>query len=475
MASSPGSVRGLSRRLSRRHILGFSGSAILIVALGGCQAASPTAVPAAAPTAAAAAPAQAPAAAPTPAPPVAAPATQAQQVTLNFWAWGTPEMFDGMKNGFATYEQQSKKYTVEFFTAPYNEFYQKLNTRIAGGESPDASMFDAAQLVDFVDRGAIESIERRFRESLKPDDYFTQFWDDLYRIPFGSGELYSLPLYMHTYVMSYNVDMFDKAGVAHPSVNWTWQDIENAAQRLTNEQTGEFGWGWQWQLYHHLTKLYQAGGKLTNDERTRILVDSPESIEAIDSMIRLNKLAPPAEGELTALKIPMILTGKVAMEGTSNLRTNSQPYRETKVNWKLTPFPAQKLAGGPKVSTGYADGMVVYKASPEKDAAWELLTFLLSNDFQAKQVATWGPMPILRSAKDAFAQNNIADKNPNAAYEQLDYMRSWPMTTDWGTWIGEVYGRIGEGLRSGLSAQEIAANAARDGNQKLEAALKRQR
>jgi multiple sugar transport system substrate-binding protein len=57
-------------------------------------------------------------------------------------------------------------------------------------------------------------------------------------------------------VLLYNKDLFDKAGIPYPNNNWKWEDLRNAAKKLTKNNNGD-GKTYQWgkalkQLSRHL-------------------------------------------------------------------------------------------------------------------------------------------------------------------------------------------------------------------------------
>ena len=64
------------------------------------------------------------------------------------------------------------------------------------------------------------------------------------------GKQYALPARTDFYVMYYNKDIFDAAGVEYPSNDWTWEEFEETAKKLTsgegaNKTYGAFFHTWQ--------------------------------------------------------------------------------------------------------------------------------------------------------------------------------------------------------------------------------------
>ena len=49
------------------------------------------------------------------------------------------------------------------------------------------------------------------------------------------GKTYAVPKDIDTIALWYNKDMFDEAGIAYPDDTWTWDDLYDAAVKLTKD------------------------------------------------------------------------------------------------------------------------------------------------------------------------------------------------------------------------------------------------
>jgi len=48
------------------------------------------------------------------------------------------------------------------------------------------------------------------------------------------GKLYGLPYRSDFWILFYNKDMFDEAGIPYPTNDWTWNDFRETALKLTS-------------------------------------------------------------------------------------------------------------------------------------------------------------------------------------------------------------------------------------------------
>ena len=88
------------------------------------------------------------------------------------------------------------------------------------------------------------------------------------------GKQYALPTSFSDVVLFYNKDLFDAAGVAYPTADWTWADEKAAAKKLTDKAAGVWG-DYQPVSYNEFYKvLAQTGGSFLNDDGTKSAFNS---------------------------------------------------------------------------------------------------------------------------------------------------------------------------------------------------------
>ena len=87
---------------------------------------------------------------------------------------------------------------------------------------------------------------------------------------------------INTTVFFYNKTLFQRAGVPEPTERWTWDDLLDAARKLTRADGSQWGinvgTGFEGQL---LTFIWSAGGDYINKERTRTTMDDPGTLEGL--------------------------------------------------------------------------------------------------------------------------------------------------------------------------------------------------
>src|SRR5438270_5957080 len=160
-------MESVNQKLSRRSLLASIGGAAALVVLAGCGGAAPAAsapTPAAAPATApaAAAPAAAPTAAPTTAPAAAAqsqPSTAGVQLKVSVWG-DVPDKatYDGITAAFNKVDPNISA-VGDQYVGSGNDYYDKMQTALAGGTAPDLLHFQGWSWQAYADKGVLSTID----------------------------------------------------------------------------------------------------------------------------------------------------------------------------------------------------------------------------------------------------------------------------------------------------------------------------
>ena len=95
-------------------------------------------------------------------------------------------------------------------------------------------------------------------------------------------------------VLTYRKDLFDRYDVEHPTVHWTWDDLLDAARRITNPGIGHYGFALgrgKHESWHWVTFLWSAGGEVMEqgeDHSWKCVFNGNGAAEALDFYLRLS-------------------------------------------------------------------------------------------------------------------------------------------------------------------------------------------
>ena len=120
---------------------------------------------------------------------------------------------------------------------------------------------------------------------------------------------WAMPFNISNPVLFYNKKMFDDAGVAYPTNDWTWDDLRTAAKKLTDASQRTYGLGFSVSgsedtTWHLWPLLWQKGGKILSDDGKSASFNSDAGVQALDflrSMAEANALSVPTGTSPTAV------------------------------------------------------------------------------------------------------------------------------------------------------------------------------
>lgn len=300
------------------------------------------------------------------------------------------------------YMEKNPGVTVEVVSVPFANYYTQLGQGLAAGDAWDVFMINGASFAELGKTGQLMDLTDEITaRGVNMDDYVVDPMNSSYE-----GRTYVLPYELNTSAILYNKDMFDAAGVEYPSPDWTWEDFQEIAGKLTDAENDQFG------CYIRLGQpdlnsfVYQAGGNMFNDDLTEITFSTPEVKKALTyttDLITKYGYAPSPE-QLPA-NISPFMTNKIAMASAMCFEVLSVEAAD--FNWGIAPWPKDVNQGG----SYWTQGMAVYNGTKNKDLALDYLFFLASEEAQGVMAEAGGAAPSLlaMAQSDKYLDANAPD------------------------------------------------------------------
>jgi multiple sugar transport system substrate-binding protein len=261
----------------------------------------------------------------------------------------------------------------------------KILTQAAAGDPPDLTHTHPRDYHPWVNAGALLALDdymKRDRQNV-PDivpvalDYWAR-----------DGRRWAMPNNLSVQNIYFNKEIFDRRGQKYPDHyeregKWTFETYLDLARQLTTG-TGEhkiFGATWRHTLLDiQLGFIWPFGGDLWDKDRMRTVLDSKESLEAIQFQADLTHkygVAPTDEEWQQFASAPAaswgaaFSAGRAAMELQPNdsLLQHVVPAAFPK---GMVPMPKGRAG---RIIRGLAVGAHITKGSRHQDAAWEVANF----------------------------------------------------------------------------------------------------
>jgi multiple sugar transport system substrate-binding protein len=340
---------------------------------------------------------------------------------------------DGLKAAAKRYEAKTGvKIRISEF--PYNNLYSKALLSLSSSTSPfDVVMLDDPWFPKFVATGALEELTPYYakRNEVGPDPDFVSTSLSLCRDPYGVGALYALPLVGNCQLFFYRKDLLDHHDLPVPL---TWSQVDSASVDLMRQEKDLHGYVIRGEkgnpIVANFMPIFWAYGAKVFDGGA-VAVDSPEALEALKFFLRLKKVSPPGVENLNADQVASHqLQGRVAMaiNWPAWIDTFNDPA-QSKVVGKMgyAPMPAATHPGASMIGNWL---VAVPKNAPNKDAAFEFITWLTSKEQQRINALEVGNPPTRVSV---FEDAAVVEAFPHypVQLKALETSKPRPRTPEW--------------------------------------------
>jgi multiple sugar transport system substrate-binding protein len=365
-------------------------------------------------------------------------------VTISMMMWGDPAELDVWNQIVSDFHQSNPDITVKVDVSDWDSYWTKLKTLLSADTPPDVFAMDAPLYLDYQSRGVLLNLQPYLD---KNPDLLKGVYPQTLEAYKTSDGLYGLPRDFQTIVLFYNKDMFDAAGVEYPTADWTYDDLREAAKKLTKDSNGDgkvdqFGFYsdlWDMELIWS-EAIWAYGGEVVSADHAKTLIGEPKAREAwqlFHDMMFVDKSWPNSTtaGEYGG---DPFLAGVAAMTTIGHWAVPG--YNEVKFKWNVAPMP--KGPAGPATSVNSA-GFVIGKSSKNPDAAFEFLKYVLSEPAQKRLAELGFALPVLKSVaeSDAFLKQDAAI-DQKVFIDSLAFAHMKPVFKGYDEWSSS----IGDGM-----------------------------
>lgn len=294
---------------------------------------------------------------------------------------------------------------VEYLQGTWNSAHDYLITTFETGDVPDIFHYESSVIIDYATRGYLTNLEPYISQEMK-DDVLDVAWKTVTR---PNGQVCGIPFLVESLVVLYNKSLFEKENIIPPTIErpWTWDDLQNAASRLTKDlngdgKTDQYGAGFGLRSSANIVmntsisfggSFFKKNGKdyyvKTGDEEKKLL-------QTIVDMLYKNKSASPASiGESGAGMIPGFFSGRYAMLVGIGAWGRQQIVENSPKNFKwgvMPPIKAKNQTYGASTQT-----LSIPKKSKRVKEAMQFIDFMLSSKNTARLALNDWMLPARKS------------------------------------------------------------------------------
>jgi multiple sugar transport system substrate-binding protein len=292
---------------------------------------------------------------------------------------------------------------VEIVPTPQGEGHQvKLQAMIAAGTAPETTFLADWDLIGFVERSLVDSVdERAARDKFDLRAFFPATLDLCRWTVAGAAKLWALPRHPSPQALFYSPERFAARGLTAPDASWTWDTWLETAKKLSG--AGQWGALSPYTIPHQAFPVVRSmGGDVLDKAGRKFTLHEAAATAAIQWIadISLRHLAAPPAAEVRGTA-----DGAQFANGQAAMSLGIYPfigavYSQGKgtVSFDVAPLPK-----GPKgrVNRNVAGTYPMVKGSANPDVGWAWLKFLSTKETQLFLAADGTVFPSLREAARA--------------------------------------------------------------------------
>jgi multiple sugar transport system substrate-binding protein len=341
-----------------------------------------------------------------------------EPVTLRYFTFSAaPDHLEDLDQMIAIFEEAHPDIQIEVETAPWGEYFTKLQTLIAGGAAPDIFELNYENFVSYAAKGVLLDLDPLAAADASFDEVI--FYPRAFNAFNYNGMQLGLPETFSTVVLFYNKDLFDAAGLEYPAADWTWADAVAAAEQLTDAEAGVWGLYSPTQFWEFYKKAAQNGCEFFNEDKTEVTINSPACVGALETMVSfVDTGVMPSDADMGGVSDgDMFTAGQIAMDVTGIWMFAA--FEGAGFEWDIQVEPGLEN----QATHFFANAVSVFAATKHPEAAWEWAKFFTSSPDMAEiRVASAWELPALNNPE--YFEDYLAlspPENRAAVFESLEY------------------------------------------------------
>ncbi len=384
-------------------------------------------------------------------------AAPAETVNISYAIWDNNQL-PAHQQIIAAFEAKNPNIKVTVEVVPWEAYWTKLQTAVAGGEAYDVFWMNGPSFPVYASKGVLTDLQDRVT---KDNVDMSKYADALVKLYSYNGHVYGLPKDFDTIGLYYNKDLFDQAGAAYPTADWTWDDLAKAAKQLSDPAKGVWGLSVPGDQTGYWNFIYQNGGEVIAPDGSKVLIDQPASCEAITFLYDQMKAGSMPDAATTASMDPntqLFPGGKIAMITAGSWAAKSF----STAGFKLGVAPLPKKVKQATIIHGLSN--VVWSGTKHPEEAWTFVKFLGGEEAATILAESGTVIPAYQGMQDKWAKS-IPGLDLQVFVDALSYSVPYPTAAkgmEWNTKISDVMGDVWLGnipIDKACQSMAEAANA----------------
>lgn len=338
-----------------------------------------------------------------------------------------PNYEDVLADIVTAFEEENPNIKVNTELAAYDDYFTKLQTRLAGGNAPDVFELNYENFVQYASKGTLADLSGFIEDDEDFDP--SQLNQEAFEAYQYDGKQYGMVESFSNVLTFYNKELFDEAGVDYPSADWTWEDELAAAEKITNEENNVWGTYAPTTMNEFFKIAAQNGGQLFNDSGEPT-VDTEENLEALNYMVDkvTESGVTPSPGEMSGqAPADLFKNGQLGIVHTGIWMFDA--FKDTDFEWDV----ALEAGNTQKAHHFFANGLAVSADTDKQEAAYKFARFMSASD-QVAELRVENSWELPAVTDEEILQPYLEQtppENREAVFNALDTLVLPPVVENW--------------------------------------------
>lgn len=371
-----------------------------------------------------------------------------------------------MEQLIADFNETYPNVDVSIELTAYAQYFTKLQTQGSSGTLPDVFWMNGPNFQLFASNDLLAPLAPLEEAGLIDTANYPEAMNDIYTL---DDTQYGIPKDFDTIAVFYNKAIFERAGVAEPTADWTWDDYRSIAKQITDKLGGEgiFGSG---DNYDNQAMVYPAilsngGSILTEDGESGY--DDPKSVEAIQfwaDIIADGSMPTPAQNADTT-GLQRFLNGQAGMLWSGNWQVSG--LLDSPVADDVTVVELPLAPSGERTTVIHGIGNVMSAKAANDPAAQAFLAYLGSEEAAVTQAELGVANPAFTGTQQAFVDSAPGYNLQIFLDAATEYSVAYPVSKNSSAWNKLETELLPEAFSGAQPVEDVAAELADGMNQAL--------
>ena len=302
---------------------------------------------------------------------------------------------------------------VKINVVDWDNYWTLLEAGASGGQMPDVFWMHSNTAQMYMENDLLLNLD----DYIAKDDAIdlANYYEgvvELYNRD-DNGSQYALPKDHDTIALLYNKAIFDKYGVEYPTDDWTWEDVRDAATKISEAGKADGIYGYAINTSNNqdgwYNIIYDYGGQVITEDHKGTTIGSDEAKAGMEMLRQILEVAAPQTVVAETGTDSLFNSGLTAMitQGSWMINTFYKAEHHDDYAWAMLPYADVNGNGqcdkGERYSAYNGLGWAAAANTANPDAAYSLISYFCSEKAQKEQAALGVTMGGMKGVSEDFA------------------------------------------------------------------------